>query len=362
VPIPAQRDLAEARRALTGWLAAQHPHSDPWVSDVDAPAFTGFSNETLLFDAAWTEDGTRVERGLVARVKPTGYSVFFEPDFEVQYRAMDLLAGSGVPVPPLVGYEADAGVLGAPFFVMEKVEGRIPTDNPPYHMGGWVTEVSPDERAAMWWSGLEQMAGIHTLDWRTLGFGFLDRPALGRTGVEQQLAYYDAYFAWAAAGQANPTVEAGMAWLRGHVPAAEPVQLCWGDARIGNMIFDGGRCVAVLDWEMATLGNPVQDLAWWLFLDRHHSEGLGAPRLDGFPDVADTVRRWESLTGLAAKPEELWFYEVFAAVRFSVIMQRLSSMLIDYELVPADSDMPINNTPSQMLAKMLGLPAPGQAA
>uniref|UniRef100_UPI00202888D2 phosphotransferase n=1 Tax=Caballeronia sp. ATUFL_F1_KS39 TaxID=2921766 RepID=UPI00202888D2 len=83
--------------------------------------------------------------------------------------------------------------------------------------------------------------------------------------------YYRRYLAWASDGKPQPTVDAGLAWLLANQPQDEPVGLSWGDARVGNMIFSDARCVAVLDWEMVALGNPEQDLGWWLFLDWHHS-------------------------------------------------------------------------------------------
>jgi aminoglycoside phosphotransferase (APT) family kinase protein len=361
MPIPAPRDLSAARDQLTEWLAKRHPGAtDVRLSEVSAPAFTGFSNETLLFDAGWTLDGERHELGIVARVKPTAYTVFLESEFETQYRVMELLGSqSDVMVPKVLGYEADPSWLGAPFFVMEKVDGRIPTDTPPYHTGGWMTDITPDERASIWWSGLEAMSAIHRLDWRRLGLEFLDNPQRGGPGLEQQLAYYEEYFAWAREGDANPVAEAGLAWIKDHLPAAEPLALCWGDARIGNMIFRDGRCVAVLDWEMVTLGNPVQDLAWWLFLDRHHSDGQDVPRLEGFPPVAETVARWESLTGYTADEDQLRFYEIFAAFRFAVIMQRLIRMVVEFELLPPDTDQGVNNTVTRLLADSLGIPRPG---
>src|SRR5439155_21392253 len=88
------------------------------------------------------------------------------------------------------------------------------------------------------------------------------------------------------------------------------IALCWGDARLGNQIFAGQTCVAVLDWEMAHLGDPVADLAWWIALDRCFSEGVGAPRLAGFPDRDATIARWEQLTGRRARHFE--YYEIFA--------------------------------------------------
>jgi len=356
MPIPPQRDLSEARQQLCRWLAGRLPEGrDVVVSEITGPSFTGFSNETLMFDAEWTADGQRCRHGMVARVQPGAHSIFLEAEFEPQYRVMDILgAKTDVRVPRLEGYEADTGYLGAPFFVMEKVAGRIPTDDPPYHTAGWVTEVEPGERASMWWSGLEQLAAIHNAPWEELGLDFVDKPARGASGLDQQLSYYEDYFEWARAGREHPVADAALAWIKANRPGGpEPLRLCWGDSRVGNMIFDRGQCVAVLDWEMVTLGNPIEDLAWWLYLDRHHSEGCGVSRLAGFPGRDETVARWSDLTGLTASDADLRFYEMFASFRFALIMMRVIQMVVDFELLPPDTDMGINNTASQLLAKLL---------
>ncbi|NNL67924.1 MAG: phosphotransferase [Myxococcales bacterium] len=151
--------------------------------------------------------------------------------------------------------------------------------------------------------------------------------------------------------------EPALEWLEKNAPTGEPTVLNWGDARIGNMIFEGGRCRAVLDWEMVTIGSPDADLAWFLFLDRHHSEGIGAPRLAGFPSREDTIARYAEQTGHT--PRHLPYYEAFAAFRFSVIMIRLADQFVALGLMPETSDFAVNNIPSRMLAKMLDLPAPG---
>jgi aminoglycoside phosphotransferase (APT) family kinase protein len=278
-----------------------------------------------------------------------------------QFRVMEILGRTDVPVPRVLWLEDDEQVLGAPFYVMARVEGRIPTDSPPYHMGGWMTEITPEERAAIWWSGLETLARIHRLDPETHGLGFLDLPLAGATALERQLHYYERYLAWAARGRPQPTCEPALEWLRRHRPRGpEPVGVCWGDARIGNMIFQDGGCVAVLDWEMATLGNPEQDLAWFLFLDRHHSEGCGVPRLPGFPPREQSIERWEAWTGRAAR--HLDYYEVFAAFRFAVIMIRVAQQLTAHGLFPPDSDFETNNTVTALLARILDLPPPGTRA
>jgi aminoglycoside phosphotransferase (APT) family kinase protein len=357
-----KRDPEALRRAFTGWLErALEGARDVAVGELSAPGATGFSNETLFFDLACTTDAGRSEESLVLRVQPTENQVFPDYDLGKQIDCMRLLEKTDVPVPRVRWYEPDASVLGAPFYVMERIEGRIPTDNPPYHTGGWVTEASEDERAALWWSAVEALAAIHRLDWRAVGFGFLEDRDETRSPIAVQLDQYRRYLAWAARGQRHPTCEQALTWLETNAPRDEPVTLQWGDARIGNMIFaPDGRCRAVLDWEMVALGSPEADLAWFLFLDDHHSRGLNVPRLPGFPGREETLARYAELTGHA--PKHLRYYEVFAAFRFSVIMMRLAQQFVALDLLPADSDFETNNIPSRMLAEMLGLPSPAEAA
>ncbi len=359
MPVPQGRDLELTHKQLREWLVGQLPRAeDVRLSALHGPDATGFSNDTLLGDAHWREAGQPRSRGLVFRIKPAGPRVFPEYDLALQYRVMHILGVEGsVPVPRMLWFEEREDILGAPFYVMERVEGRIPTDNPPYHVGGWLTEIAPAERAAIWWSGIETLACIHQLDWKALGFGFLDAPERGATPLEQQLAYYQVYLRWAARGRSQPTIEPALEWLEANRPAErEPVALCWGDARVGNMIFREGRCQAVLDWEMVTLGNPVEDLAWWLFLDRHHSEGVEAPRLPGFPGREETVARYEAWTG--SRVRHLHYYEIFAAMRFAVIMVRLAQQMVGYGVLPENSDFETNNIVTRLLAKLLELPPP----
>ena len=349
---PPQRDPDATRERLTTWLAAKMPEaSDVRITNLANPSATGFSSDTLLFDLEWREHGAARTRPLVVRTEPRGVTVFPEYEIAKQYRLMQILRPTGIPLPETLWLEEDESILGAPFFVMARVAGRIPTDTPPYHTGGWVAEVEPAERAALWWSGLETLAAIHRLDPETLGLGFVDTAAAGATPIERQLAYYRRFLDWAAPGRTHDICEAGYEWLVRRRPTAEPGALCWGDARIGNMIFDRGRCVAVLDWEMATLGNPEQDLAWWLFLDRHHSEGVSAPRLPGFPSAEETVTRYTKLSGRPVR--HLHYYEVFAAFRFAVIMIRVAQQMIAAGVFPPDSDFATNNTVTPLLARLL---------
>jgi aminoglycoside phosphotransferase (APT) family kinase protein len=352
VPRP-ERDLDLIRRRLTTWLATKLPGATELeVGALAFPGNTGFSNDTLLFDLAWREAHQQRTLGCVARLEPGGMTVFPEYDLGRQFRIMEVLGRAGIPVPTVRWLERDPSVLGAPFYVMDRVDGRIPSDTPPYHIAGWMTEIDTAERAAIWWSGLEVLARIHRLDAAAIGLGFLAPQGAGETSLDRQLDEYERYLAWASPARPHALCERALAWLRAHrPPPPHPIGLCWGDARLGNMIFRDGRCAAVLDWEMAVLGDPEQDFAWWLYFDRHHSEGCDAPRLDGLPGRAESIRRYEEWTGRPVR--HLDYYEIFAAFRFAAIMIRVAQQLAARGILPPDSDFEHDNTATRLLVRLL---------
>jgi aminoglycoside phosphotransferase (APT) family kinase protein len=353
VPVPEQRDPELTRAALATWLRGRLPGAgDVAISSLRTPALSGFSSETLLFEAEWTRDGAACREALVARVAPTGYRLFPDPRFEDQCRLLRILdRDTDIPLPPVRWYEPDPGHLGGPFVVMDHVDGLVPPDNPPYHVDGWVREAAPDDRARMWWASVDLLARIHRLDVAALGLDLVDRPEYGRTGIDQQLGYYER-FAESAGATSVPAVRRALGWLRREQPdEAGPPCLLWGDARIGNVIFHGFEPRAVLDWEMATLGQPEVDLAWFLYLDRHHSEGAGAGRLAGFPGAAETVARYERLLGRDMR--HLAYHEVFAGLRFAVIMARLGQLFVEFGLLPPDSTFSSDNTAARLLGVIL---------
>ena len=352
-----QRDPEEVARTLSRWLATTSPEGKaPEVFDVRAPASNGFSNETIL---CRTRDEAGVEKRLVVRVAPTKHLLFMDAAFDTQYRVMKALtdADSPIPLPKLGPFENDPQYLGVPFFTMDHIEGKVPPDSIPYTMEGWVVEATPEEQERMWWSGIEALAMVHRTDWRALGLDWLGMPTRGKPGIVQQMSYYRDYLDWSAKGFSAPVVEQTWQWLVANQPDEDgELVLSWGDSRIGNIIWEDFRAVAVLDWEMASLAQPELDLGWFLYFDRQFTDTLGVPRPPGFPSHEATVERYSELIGRPIG--DLFFYEIFSGFRFAVIMLRLSDLLLENEMLPAEADMRSNNIATQLLASMLGFEPP----
>ena len=134
-----------------------------------------------------------------------------------------------------------------------------------------------------------------------------------------------------------PVIESTWQWLVDHQPAEEgEVVLSWGDSRIGNIIWDDFRAAAVLDWEMASLGQPEMDLGWYLYFDRQFTEPLGVPRPAGFGSHEETIERYAELMGRPMR--DLFFYEVFSGFRFAVVMFRLSDLVFGSDIAAMDEE------------------------
>jgi aminoglycoside phosphotransferase (APT) family kinase protein len=355
-------DISEVTARLNEWLSAKPEYPDGAdVRGVRVPEGSGLSNDTVMFDAPIPGGGVI---GMVARVQPTAPGLFPDYDLEMQYKLLrSLRHSSKVPVPQALWHETDHAVLGAPFFVMERIEGRVPPDNPPFTAAGWFTELDNVERATLCDNGLAALAAIHAVDAGKLG-------TLGlRESLDDQISYYRTYYEWARAGAAenptismrNPTIDAAFEWIgRNRPDEPSPLVLNWGDARLGNLIFAEDQSVAaVLDWEMACLCPAEVDLGWWVFLNRHHTEGMGVPRPAGMPDADQTIARYAELTGHT--PRHMTFYQVFAGLRVAIMMVRTAVLMIAAGALPPDSQFALSNPASVLLADLIGAPTPTAA-
>ncbi|GAA4812068.1 phosphotransferase family protein [Nocardioides caeni] len=342
------RDADDVRARLTAWLASVLPDgADPDVTVHDGIQTNGMSSETVLLGVTSTEDGARVTREYVARVAPAAgdLPVFAEYRLTDQYDAMRLAGElAGVPVPPVGLNETTGDVLGTPFFLMERLDGAVPPDVLPYPFGdNWLFDASPEQQAQLQRSSVEVLAKLHGIPDAATTFAFLDPAVTGHEGatpVARNLAKTRAWYEYALADSPrSPLIERGLAWLEANLPdAGEPV-LVWGDARIGNMMYRDFTPVAVLDWEMATLGPREMDLAWMVFAHQVFQEiatMLGLPGMPEFLAADDVVATYEQASG--AQVGDLTWYVLHAAVNWGCVFLRTSARQVHFGEIERPED------------------------
>jgi aminoglycoside phosphotransferase (APT) family kinase protein len=290
------------RRSLQTWLRTRTGAPNAEVSQLHVPQSNGMSSETLLFDAVWTDPaGSPHREHCVAGVAPApdAMPVFPEYRMEAQFTVMRLVAErTRVPVPRTLWYEDDPSVLGAPFFVMEKVNGLVPPDILPYTFGdNWLFDATDGQRRKLQTTTVRTLAAIHATDLAdtdVLGPVCTD----GDTALRAHLAEWRRYYEWAHADQPIPILDDCLTWLGDHWPTTIGTPaLSWGDARIGNIMYGDFAPVAVLDWEMAALAPREVDLGWLSFLHSFFqgiAEFFALPDLPGFLNLREVAAEYES--------------------------------------------------------------------
>ncbi|THJ04034.1 phosphotransferase family protein [Nocardioides sp.] len=344
--------------------AAVHDRLEEWLTDVlppgAAPEVTlhagvdsnGMSSETVIVDVTFTEGGQRRTGEYVARVAPAAEDLPVFPEYRLQdqYDAMRLAGElTDVPVPAVRWNEPTGEVLGTPFFLMDRVAGVVPPDVLPYTFGdNWLYGASPEDRRRLQRNSVEVLAKLHGIPDAVRTFGFLDPAVTGHEGatpLARNLAKTRAWYRYAVdtpgGSPPSPLLERGLSWLESNLPpdasAGEGV-LCWGDARIGNTMYRDFAPVAVLDWEMATLGPREMDLAWMVFAHSVFQEIATMMGLPGMPDFlrAEDVRAtYAELTGIEVG--DLTWHQVHAAVLWGCVFLRTSARQIHFgEIEPPE--------------------------
>jgi len=342
-PKTSTRDLAATRDALEQWLATKLPAgSEPRISDLDVPPTSGMSSETILFDATWGDE----QAELVGRIPPdpANYPVFPSYDIPGQFRTMQVVRElSAVPVPEPLWVETDPSIIGQPFFVMRRVDGVVPPDVMPYPWGdSWLFRATPEQQRTVQDSSVAVIAGLHAIPDAERHFGFLHEGVEGDTPLRRHFRrHYVDYYEWAAKETRSPLVERAFARLEEEWPDDEgETVLSWGDSRIGNILYQDFRPVAVLDWEMASLGPREIDLAWFVFLHYFFQDSALAHGLPGMPDFLlrdDVVATYQELTGHVCRDFD--WYCLLAATRHGVVSLRTGLRGVHMQGAPMPDDV-----------------------
>lgn len=358
------RDTAAVPAAVARWLATKLPGGvTPEITVETGVDSNGMSSETLILSGRWTQDGTPVEERWVARVAPSDTDVPVFPTYRLdhQFDVMRLVTElTDVPVPRMRWLEPTGQVLGRPAFLMDHVEGRVPPDVMPYTFGGnWLADATLEQQRELQDSTVAVLAKLHSIPDPQTTFGFLDEGRTGDTALRRHFGWVRSWYEFAVPdiGRA-PLLERCFDWLEAHWPqrvAAAPPVLCWGDSRIGNVLYDGFQPAAVLDWEMVTLGPRELDVAWLIFAHMVFQELAGLATLPGLPDVLteDEVRAtYQRLTGVQLGDLQ-WFY-VYAGLMWALVFMRTGARRVHFGEVEKPADPESLFYHSNLLKRLIG--------
>jgi aminoglycoside phosphotransferase (APT) family kinase protein len=347
------------RAPFQAWLADRWPD----VTALELGEFrlprSGFSAKTIFVPVRYRQGDRAVERQIVLRLENPEPAIYpqqapgLDVEIDIQYRSMKALIATGkVPLAPLIGYEADASILGQPFFAMDFVKGEVMTESPPYTEAGFFFEATPALRRAIVTSGLGMLARFHTIDWRAAGFEWLVHPD-EPPSLERQLDVWERYMRRELGDRVHDDFDRGIAWLRKRRPTGLAPALSWGDSRPGNMLFEGDRILCITDFENIAIAPKEIDVGWWLLFDRTMHESIGKPRLEGEPTRQEQREIYAAAAGIPVP--DTFYYELVAAVRYAAIVVRVMNRLVGRGVLPADQiiwrENPAADALKQLLAK-----------
>ena len=288
---------------LAQWLSARLPgEGSPVLQRIGG----GQSNPTWFVD--WGSSR------LVLRKKPEGPILPGAHAIEREFRVLQALADTDVPVPRALWLEEDPGILGTPFYVMERLEGRVFDD-------ATLPGVSPQDRGAMYLDMARTLARLHAVRPEVVGLADFGKPG---NYFERQIGRWTKQYR-ASTGPRIAALDQLVDWLPANMPADDgAVSIAHGDFRIGNLMFHPTepQVIAVLDWELSTLGHPLADLGFcvipWHSAPEEYGGLLGTDwRAAGISDRATFEAEYHTHARPTAPLQS--FHIAFALFRFAVI-------------------------------------------
>lgn len=269
----------------------------------------GQSNPTF-----WVADA---DSSWVLRKKPPGTLLPSAHQVEREHRVLAALEETAVPVAKVHALCEESDVVGTPFYLMEHVEGRI-------FWNVQLPELERAERGAIYEEAAKVLAAIHSVDLDATGLRDYGKPD---GYVERQIRRWSGQYRKSETASV-PTMDALIAWLPEHLPEADETTLAHGDFRLDNLIFHPTepRCLAVIDWELSTLGHPIADLAYTCMLYDVQLPRVGGLRgvdfeATGIPTEDAFVARYCALTGRDGGIDNWPYYKAFSLFRLAAIAQ-----------------------------------------
>ena len=307
------KPVAERQKVDLGALSDyMHKHVDGFSGDLQIQQFKGGqSNPTFMLTAGSQRYVLRTKPAPAAKLLPSAHAI------EREFRVMDALSKAGFPAARQYALCEDEEVIGRAFYIMEFMDGRVLWDQS-------MPDMSNAERAAHYDEMNRVIAQLHTIDYKAIGLETYGKPGnyFGRQ-IDRWTRQYKA-----SETEHIPAMEHLIEWLPQHIPAGEQTTIVHGDYRLDNMIFHPTepRILAVLDWELSTLGHPLADFSYHC-MSWHIVPGLfrGIAGLDlkslGIPSEEDYLAKYSERTGIAIHKEDFRFYLAYNMFRMAGILQ-----------------------------------------
>jgi aminoglycoside phosphotransferase (APT) family kinase protein len=337
-------DAASIARLLAATLGRP---VEPGDVDIGKPAGGGWSNDTVLVDLP---NHTRV----VVRRTPERVAMFPTYDLAREHACLQTLQGA-VPVPKVLGEDLAGQITGRPAFVMDFVEGRIPSDDKPtFVQAGWLHDADPLEQAEFHTALLQCIAAINAV---------VPPPdvvhALRRSGPTACVGLIDdlrRIWDFDPGEDRAPIVDEMFHAVYAAPPADPKLDvMLWGDARPANVICqrDGFQVAALLDFELAAWGPAELDVTWLAEMNRMRTIGSGLPPLSGFLDDTDAAATYERSSRRALDPDVMAWATKFNALKVSVMMHRHLRVTVHEGRLPSDHRVLVDNVSTRRCAELL---------
>ena len=288
------------------------------------PLTGGQSNPTFLL--------TSGQQRYVLRKKPPGPLLPSAHAVDREYRVMQALQSSDVPVPKLFVFSEDVDVVGTPFYIMEYLDGRVIVDQS-------LPALSKEDRTLVYRDMNRVMAALHTVDYAQVGLDTFGKPGnyFGRQIARWSRQYKEANTEDIA------ELHALIDWLPANIPAGEQTSIVHGDYRLDNLVLHPTepRAIGLLDWELATLGHPLADFAYHCMswhIPATLWRGIGGLDLAalGIPDEAQYLKQYSEATGLDGA-EHCDFYIAYNLFRMAAILQGIARRAADGTAASSDA-------------------------
>lgn len=293
-------------KKLSAYLQSRMPEAEELEIAKLSRGVYGASRETFLFEVNWKEGGARKTQSMVLRRDPpTGLLDHISRDIE--FRILKCLEGTGIPAPKVLCCETDPAILQRPFLLMERKDGFVNQSFQKFAAS------NPELRHQIAEGFVAILARIHNLDWQARGLDFLGVPQGPRDYAKQEIAKWEAIMEKVKL-EPDPILTEALIWLKSNMPPAKETCLVHGDYKLDNVMYQKNQIVAIFDWEMATLGDPHDDLGW-VCTRYYEVDGL----LNGLMEREWFLRRYQELSGRKVNPAAVKFWQVFSNVKMAAI-------------------------------------------